>query len=361
MSLSKITGENASRWLLCASIVGGLAGCGSSEKGLSAALDSGAPDSGTPGGDLKRCESGSIDACGVFVTTRGTEIALGPYGAKMDENAGVGFENAVAAGDADPNQLQCKGFAALFSEDPAQTARLLDTKNPFTGEVLDFARYTVYRPASWVAGETYPVITWGNGTCAQPEGYGALLRYIASYGFVVIAANSRFVGNGAAMLRAVDFAAAANMDSSSPYYQKLDLTKIGAAGHSQGGMGTAAAARDDRIKYVILFNGGNTATKPFLAIAGDFDVGNPTLASFETAVKAAPQAAYLYYHNPVGMGSLRGHLVLMMTPERTNEAATGWFQFMMKSDAKARQLFVGNTCGLCGKDSDFNYGQHGLE
>jgi hypothetical protein len=360
MSLLKMTGSTASRWLVGVSIMVGLAGCSSSDEQLSGVPDGGGGGVPEGGGDLKRCTSGSPDTCGVFITTSGTEIQLGPYGAKMDFNAGAGFENAVAAGDADPNQVQCKTFAGLFAEDPAQTAQLLDTKNPITGEVLDFALYTVYRPGKWVAGERYPVITWGNGTCAQPEGYGAVLRYIASYGFVVIAANSRFVGNGSAMLHALDFAMAANMDSTSPYYQKLDIDKFGAAGHSQGGMGTAAAAKDDRVKNVILFNGGSTATKPFLAISGDFDVGNPMLATFENAVNAAPRAAYLYYHNPSGMGSLRGHLVLMMSPERIDEAATGWFQLTMKDDAKARNLFVGSTCGLCGKDADFNYGQHGL-
>ena len=79
-----------------------------------------------------------------------------------------------------------------------------------------------------------PVITWGNGTCAQPEGYGSLLRYIASYGYFIVAANSREVGTGGPLTKGLDFAQAANKDPSSPYYGHLDMTKVGVMGHSQG-------------------------------------------------------------------------------------------------------------------------------
>ena len=59
-----------------------------------------------------------------------------------------------------------------------------------------------------------PIITWGNGTCAKTEDYGALLRYVASQGFFVVAANSRWVGGGNnAMTRALDFAFAATADA----------------------------------------------------------------------------------------------------------------------------------------------------
>jgi hypothetical protein len=265
---------------------------------------------------------------------------------------GVGFENAINAADM-PGSATCPGFAALFGEDPERTARLLDTGT------LDFALYTVYRPAIWP--ETpVPIITWGNGTCAQPEGYGALLRFVASHGFLVVAANSRWVGTGAAMRRGLDFAAAANDDPASPYYQHLDTSKMGAMGHSPGSQGTAAAASDPRVQSVILFNGGASASKPFLAISGDLDIGGLSAASMQSAVNGAPKGAFLYYHNPAGTGGLRGHLVLMLTPERVTDVTANWWKLLLNNDATARDYFVGSSCGLCNRDSDFNYGQKGL-
>jgi hypothetical protein len=309
-----------------------------------------APDAGN---NLGTCEAGSSTPCGTVVTPAGVTIKLGPYGVVVERNVGKGFENEVAIGDALPGV--CDIFAATFGEAAEETARLLDT----TG--LDFSLYTVFRPANMVAGEKYPIITWGNGTCAQPEGYGALLRYVASHGFFVVASNSRWVGGAAEMLRGVDYAIAANGDSSSPYYQKLDPTKVGAMGHSQGGLGTSNAAADSRIKSVILFNGGTSASKPFLAISGDLDISGQDAASYASAVEQAPKAAWLFYHMVPATGSFSGHLTLMKEPERVVEPTTAWLKYMLNNDAASRTWFVGTSCTLCGRAAEFEYGQVGLD
>jgi hypothetical protein len=288
--------------------------------------------------------------CGDFTTVEGKNIKLGPYGAVMEQNVGTGFENP------DPmDSANCPTFAAIFAEPAAVTSQLLDT-GP-----LDFKLYTVYRPAKWPAGKI-PVITWGNGTCAQPEGYGGLLRYVASFGYFVVAANSREVGNGQDMLHGLDYAAAANMDSSSPYFGHLDMTEVGAMGHSQGGAATVTAAADARVKDVIIFNAALNASKPFLAISGDLDITGYTAAQMSTAVMQAPQGAYLFYHNPAGASgdSLRGHLVLMLTPERVIEPTVAFWDMLLKGSATAKNEFVGSSCGLCSDATDYAFGEHGF-
>lgn len=303
----------------------------------------------------EKCEAGSLDACSSFVTSYGVEIPFGPYGAIMEPNIGTGFENPIASGDADDNAT-CSGFTALFGADPEQTAKLLDTG------ALDFALHTLYRPAHLVEGETYPIITWGNGTCAAPEGYGALLRYVASYGFFVIAPNSRWVGSGNEQRKGIDLMLALNEDSESPFYRKLDPERIGAMGHSQGGAGTSAASSDARIKATILWNGGSSSNgKPFLLVTGDRDIGNPTVASVQSSIQAADKAAYLFYHMIPMEGSAPGHLTLMQQPERVVEPAVAWWKMILNDDAEAKTYFVGADCKLCGKDADFEYGAKGLE
>ena len=112
----------------------------------------------------------------------------------MDVNAGAGFENK------DPNDNPtCPSFVAIFGESAALSKQLLDAERsraPRRRRTPDPAwtlLYSTYRPATWPEGKI-PVLSWGNGTCAQPEGYGALLRYIASQGFFIVAANNREVG-----------------------------------------------------------------------------------------------------------------------------------------------------------------------
>jgi hypothetical protein len=301
------------------------------------------------------CVSGptAVGPCGTFTTDRGTKLQLGPLGAVMEANVGKGFEVAIASGDSDGG-ISCQLFAGGFGEDPALTEKLLDTKD------LDFALYTVYRPANLVEGQKYPVLTWGNGTCAQPEGYGGLLRYVASYGYIVVAANSRWVGGNSAMTKALDWAESANKDAASPYFGHFDLDKVGAMGHSQGSSATASAASDARIKSVILFNGGTSARKTFLAISGDKDIGGYTPASMKSAVDAAPKGAFLYYHMIVGMGALAGHLTLMMQPERVSPETVAWFDYTLSASAEAGKFFLGADCKLCNRNADVEFGQKGL-
>ncbi len=303
---------------------------------------------------LVDCMTGALEGCGSITTSRGTKIDLGPYGATMDPNVGKGFEVTIASGDSDGG-AQCAAFASLFGEDPSSTEDLLDTGD------LKFDLFTVYRPANWVEGEKLPIITWGNGTCAQPEGYGPLLRYVASHGFFVVAANSRWVGGNSAMTKAIDFAIAANEDPSSPYFGKLDPTKVGAMGHSQGGGATVTASRDARVKSIIIFNANTSASKPFLAVSGDMDIGNPTAASYARAVEGATQGAFLFFHKIMGMGGAAGHLTLMIEPQRVTGPTVAFFKYTLSNDMESRDWFVGDNCKLCNMDADFEYGQKGFQ
>ncbi|HKU37361.1 MAG TPA: hypothetical protein VJR89_04420 [Polyangiales bacterium] len=287
------------------------------------------------------------------MTSSGKMIQFGPYGAAVDVNVGKGFEATVASGDRDGGAA-CQSFTAGFAEDPEGTKRLLDVAG------LDFALYTLFRPANMKEGEKYPVITWGNGTCAQPEGYGPLLRYTASHGFIVVAANSRWTGTGSPMTKALDYIEAANKDPMSPIFGRADLERIGAMGHSQGGMATIAASRDARVKYTIIWNGGTGGSKPYLAVSGDKDIAG-SIGGMKSAVNGASKAAYLWFHMIQGTGTASGHLTLMTQPERVVEPTVAWFKMMFDNDPDSKAYFVGTSCKLCGHDAEYEYGQKGLQ
>ena len=284
--------------------------------------------------------------CASGVSLYGVKTEFGPYGAATEHNVGQGFENTVGALD---SAAICGVFIDAFGADPVGSADLKDIHD------LDLSLYSVFYPGVMPEGETFPLLTWGNGTCAMPEGYGSLLRYVASYGYIVVAANSRYVGSGDAQRRAIDFMFAQNDDPNSKYYQKIDTTKVGAFGHSQGSMGTVAASTDERISTVILFNGGAQASKPYLAVSGERDLGDPgTPVNLMNPVTAAQlPAAYLYYHHvpmTVDMqptGGSAGHLTLMMEPERVIEPTVAWFDMMLKGDSEADAMFLGDDCTLC--------------
>lgn len=315
-------------------------------------VDGGQGDAGTV--LVENCVMGSTEPCASFLSPDdGTVIQLGPHGAIMEPNLGQDYALPVNAGES-----ACSLFMQTFGEDPELGADLVDLG------ALDLTLFTVYGPAITSQGEVYPVIIWGNGTCLQPEAYGALLRYVASHGYYVFAPNSRYVGGNSAMTVALNFAVAANSDPESDYYQKLDTTRVGAMGHSQGSAATANAASDDRIDAVILFNGGTSAAKPFLAVSGETDIGNPTANSYAADVNAAAQpGAYLFYHDVPQTGNMSGHLTVVLEPERVTGVTLGWWDYMLKGNVTARDLFVGDDCGLCiGTDigqGNAEYGSNG--
>jgi hypothetical protein len=355
------------RWLGLLAAASAFASAGCSSSGGGSAADP--QEAGTPGA----CQVASTTPCSSFTFPTedgGTDtIALGPYGAQADPNVGKGFENTVTA-STQPGSSYCGQFASLFKENSSLTSLLLQTSD--NGVTIDFSLYSVYRPAKWPS-TPVPVITWGDGTCAQPEGYGALLRYVASYGYFIVAANTTETGTknpdgSQPMLKALDFAAAANKDPTSPYYQKLDMTKVGAMGHSQGGSATATAASDSRIQYVIDFNAVDMGIpKPYLAVSGDLDITLFTVAGMMSAIDSASvPAAYLYYHDPVGSASdpLKGHLVLMLTPQRVTEQTVAWWNMVFHQDPTSIADFVGPNCTFCGQSSNptnpYDYGEQGL-
>lgn len=297
-------------------------------------------------------------ACSSLITTTiplsdgGTwgnnEIVGGPYGAFVAWNQGAELKNPVNA-----SESTCDLLAASFGEPAEVTADVLDLRG------ADLSLYTIFRPACMRDGETYPVITWGNGTCGQSGGYAALLATVASHGFVVIAANSRFTDAGNnEMLRALDLAEKLNATEDSVFYQRLDLEKIGAMGHSQGSSATAHAAADPRIKAVILWNGGLSADKPFLAVSGDRDIGGYTPQQMDSAVQGSSQpGAWLYYHQVLETGgNVTGHLTLMEQPERVWEPTVAWWKYVLQGDEDARKMFSGADCGLCAKPDELEFG-----
>ena len=281
----------------------------------------------------------------------------GPYGAKTEWNEGAGTEFVNPVNGSEPVCLPTG--IDTFAEPSSVTDDLKNTRD------LDYSLYTIFRPACMKDGETYPVITWANGTCGLTHGYALLLGTVASHGFVVIASNSTWTNTAptnTVQLRALDYAAFLNNDSSSVLHQKLDLDNIGAMGHSQGAAATANADNDPRVKASIYWNSGASNEKPFLNISGDRDIGGRTMDATVAATNAASQpGGWLWYHQVLETGgTATGHLVLMEQPDRAWELAVAWWKWQLKGDQTAKNMFVGSDCGLCNRDAEFEYGVNSL-
>lgn len=244
---------------------------------------------------------------------------------------------------------------------PAAAANAIETAYKTTGTfavststVTDTSGlvYNLYYPTQLgTGGLRHPIITWGNGTNAAPSNYYGLLNHLASWGFVVVAVNDPTTGTGAEMLAAAQYMVARDSDSTSIFYQKLDTSKVGAVGHSQGAGGTVNVANHSNglIKSAVTIALPNTIwvsagdeyyvdqlTVPVLFLGGSTDI-----------IIASPSTQTGFYNQVPGAAAKAvlngaGHNTIQNTGGGFLGYINAWLMYTLRNDSTARGAFVGS-------------------
>ncbi len=130
--------------------------------------------------------------------------------------------------------------------------------------------FVVYRPMNLSAAVAregkLPVLFFANGGCMDTSiGYENMLNEVASYGYVVVAIGElqMFAQHekdqhtpSSMVKKALDWICKEAATPGSTYYNKVDVEKIAAAGHSCGGAQVLANAGDARLKTYLILNAG---------------------------------------------------------------------------------------------------------
>jgi|SRR6185295_10226954 len=198
-----------------------------------------------------------------------------------------------------------------------------------------------------------PVILWGNGTNVNFAVYSPMLVQWASHGFIVAAAMTGNAGSGKEMLACLDYLEKENARDGSVYKDAVDLSHVGASGHSQGGRGTIMAGLDPRVTatapiqpYTLgaSYEAGSEAKQhgPMLLLSGGAD---------NVADPARNQGPIFEKTNiPVVWATLlgAGHSAPSTGDSGPYRAATSaWFLYQLSGDQKAAAMFKGDKCGYC--------------
>ena len=219
-----------------------------------------------------------------------------------------------------------------------------------------------------------PVLVWGNGACTNsPWEHYKFLNEIASHGFLVIATGyipmeekpyRGPMSTSAQQIESIDWAIAQNADKNSPYYGRIDVEHIAAAGMSCGGLQTLDNATDPRLKTIMICNSGlfinpGTAVPNMPMPAKDrlqeitvpviYILGGPEDIAYENGMDdfhrlvKVPAFAANY---PVGHGGTyrQDHGGEFTVP------ALAWLQWQLKGDQEAAKLFQGADCGLANRE-----------
>ena len=219
-----------------------------------------------------------------------------------------------------------------------------------------------------------PVLVWGNGACTNsPWEHYKFLNEIASHGFLVIATGyipmeeepyRGPMSTSAQQIESIDWAIAQNANKESPYYGRIDVEHIAAAGMSCGGLQTLDNATDPRLTTIMICNSGlfinpGTAVPNMPMPAKDrlqeidvpviYILGGPEDIAYENGMDdfhrlvKVPAFAANY---PVGHGGTyrQEHGGEFTVP------ALAWLQWQLKGDQEAAKMFVGPDCGLAARE-----------
>ncbi|MFE4636122.1 alpha/beta hydrolase family protein [Streptomyces sp. NPDC056773] len=218
---------------------------------------------------------------------------------------------------------------------------------PYATEVEVGVVTTLYYPRDIATSDRrHPVIVWGNGTFAFPVVYRDLLLHWASQGFIVAAANTPQSNLGISMRAGIDLLARRDADPASPFHGRVDLERIGASGHSQGGAAAIVVGADPRIDTVLPIQPGPLADIDDVRVPALLLAGQKDSIVFPFLVKAFYEDAD---HIPAVYGELRGadHFTVVGDPGPFAAPTTAWFKAHLMGDQAARAQFLGAACGIC--------------
>lgn len=194
---------------------------------------------------------------GVFGT--GGIVDNGQTGGTVEPSAGAGGEPPVAGAGGDPGIGESpEANPCGTGENATDNVDMEVGPGPFTPTHVTNGpggAWIFYPEELGRNGCMHPIFDWGPGAGTGPSNYEQHLSHFASHGIVVISSPSS--GTGAAERSEIEYMINENDNSGSPFYQKLDTTKIVMGGHSLGALTTLAMAGFEPITHYVLVCGGS--------------------------------------------------------------------------------------------------------
>ena len=214
--------------------------------------------------------------------------------------------------------------------------------------------------------EKFPVVIFSNGTGVPASKYSAVLKRLASWGFIVMGTDEENSWNGFSSemcLRKIEqLNEIERIESweSNPFYQSVDMNNVGVVGHSQGGVGVFNAAVENKSGGKIKTIVSESPTNLPLASALDWNydpskICVPTLLlsgtgnTDENFVVSGEQLTEIYNAIPDNVlkmklrrsGADHGDMI-----DAADGYVTAWLCWQLKRDQLAASAFIGENAEI---------------
>ena len=228
----------------------------------------------------------------------------------------------------------------------------------------DFKKYEIYYPSDITIGTVrYPVVIYSNGTGVKASKYPAVLKHLASWGFIVMATEEENSWNGFSSEMCLRLIAKLNETETvdgwktNPLFGHVDLDNIGVSGHSQGGVGVINAATENKngSKIKAVFSASPTNMALAQALEWDYDASlisvpiflvSSTGYSDENLVVSGTQLQEIYEAVPDTVTKVMARRTGADHGDMLSFAdgyMTAWFMWQLQGDEEAAKVFTGDS------------------
>lgn len=297
-----------------------------------------APTTAPPSRDAAAADSGRGSGRPTDMSDRDLDAGVPPQAGSDASKGGAPMPGADAAtAEPTPTAPKLPPVSSVTMDGPFTTAIDASTGPTRAGLVV--------RPMMLGAnGLKHPIFIWGPGRGTQVRDYETLMRRIASHGFVVYSEISP-AADGTEMVAAMTWLISENERSGSPYYQKLDESKIGVGGHSFGSNSAMSASSDPRVKAFV-----HTAGSGFRGAGKALNLMQPAAficgADDPTANVTDCRTDYMQTSSPVFFTIIAGEDHLS-TPRAGLPLVVAWLRWHLGGENERKSMFIGTNCDFC--------------
>ena len=213
--------------------------------------------------------------------------------------------------------------------------------------------FSIFYPAELTTSDRkYPVVVFANASGVVASQYDAVLRHLASWGFVAIANELPGSSVGTPTNQTLDYLRERARDPDSIFYRKIDEERIGAVGCSLGGVGVVDAVADDSAKRYLCV----AALSPAAIKSTDPDSGLETYCGFDKIT--TPIAIFFGTDHDVMTPDAAAALFETIPAEKimafrvgadhaqtlycADGYVTAWLCWKLQGDEEAAKAFVGD-------------------